>query len=290
MKFLRHTFRRQRPGVLLLEAVLGTALLVVFLGALAMAVYNGQGGTKAGGDRGRATQIANQTMDGARSIGLDNYATLYAAACSPTPCPKGVVFNQGTGKWEFQGTSTTTNGYTSALTVSIPSADDADTVKLSVTVSWNIGPNRAQSLALEGLFTNWRKKKDVGDWSGGINILGQYTAGVGANFDDVTVIGNYAYVGDAGNKNVLILNIKDLNNITSVGTIDLSGETPTSIAAKGTLLYVITNDAGGGYARAYNAQNPTSPTLLVKQAIPIQAGMTATSLAIAGDYLYVGAK
>jgi hypothetical protein len=61
-----------RPGVLLLEAALGTALLVVFLGALGVTVYKGQEGTKAGGDLIRATKLAEQTLEEAVFLNLNH--------------------------------------------------------------------------------------------------------------------------------------------------------------------------------------------------------------------------
>jgi hypothetical protein len=266
-------------------------LLVVFLGALGVTVYKGQEGTKAGGDLIRATKLAEQTLEGARDIGTRHYndgaGSLFSAVGAGN---KGVTLNPATGLWEFSGTQTTTDNYTTSLVVTQPSAGDTDTVDLTVTTTWFIAPNRPKSLTLTGRFTNWRQKKDVGNWGAGIQVLGQYNPGGTPDFNDVAVVGDYAYLTDGAGHSVTIVNIANVSAMSSPGSIDMGAVTPVAIAAKGTTLYIIGTDVSGSHVYAYNASNPTNPVLVASQDIPVIAGMNATSLVVAGDFLYVGAK
>lgn len=284
----------RRPGVLLLEAALGTGLLVIFLSALGVTVYRGQEGTKAGGDRIRATELAKQTLEGARDIGMRSYLTLTGALVGGT---RGVALNPTTGLWEFSGAETVTNDYTTKLTVTKPDPTDQNTLDLSVTTSWNISPNRPQSVTITGRFTNWQQNVVTGNWTS-IVELGQYQPGAlyTTNYTDVAVIGTHAYVANSAVNGLVtsidVLNFSNLSSITRVETIDLpSGETPVALAARGNLLYVITTSAGGSYVHAFDVSVPTSIGAAIATAtIPVAAGMNATSIAINGDYLYVGAK
>lgn len=291
--FLR---RSQRPGVLLLEAALGTGLLVLFLGALGVTIYRGQDTTKAGGDRIRAAKLAQQTIEGARDIGTRHFNDGPGSLTNAIGSPQGVVLNSETGLWQFSGTKTVDGLFSTSLTVTKPDANDPDTLDLAATTTWSSPAPRAQSLTIKARFTNWRQQKNVGDWGSTLQLLGRYNGG-SQQFSDVAVVGTTAYITNgAPANNVLIANLQGLDAtpttpITSPGVIDMSGQTPVAIASRGTTLYVLTHNGVNSEIRVYDGSfNPFAPAFVTSVVMPLTTGMQATSLAISGDFLYVGAK
>ena len=276
-----------------MEAALGTGLLVVFLSALGVTVYRGQAGTKAGGDRIRATKIAEQTIEGARDIGTRNFGPGANSLTSLVGAgTKGVELNSTTGLWEFVPISSTADRYTSKLTVTQPDASDPNALDLSVTTSWNISPNRSQTVTINGRVTNWKATKSVGNWSAGITQLGQYL-NAGESYSDVAIIGNYAYLTSNSSNTVTVL-----QNVTTPGSLGLAGTFPiggagvtaSAIVAKGTLLYVITSDAAAEVKMFNTTTSAVSPVAGPTYDVALDPGMVPTSLSIAGDFLYLGAR
>lgn len=285
---LRH--RPHHPGFLLIEAILGTSLLVIFLGALGMTIFKGEQGTKAGGDRIRATKLAEQTFEGARDLATRNFGpganSLTSAVGAGT---KGMALN-ASGVWTLSGSQTVSNGYTTKMTVTQPDVSDATVLDVSVTTSWNISPNRAQTVTLNGRLVNWKGSEPTGNWSG-ISQLGQYLNS-GGNYSCVAIIGNYAYLGSSSSNTITVLqNVNTPGSLSLAGTFTVgsSGDTTTAIVAKGNLLYILTTDSSAELKTYDTTPGATSPVAGPTYNV-VLTGLTPASIAVAGDFLFLGAQ
>src|SRR5437016_6022886 len=97
LRCARLRFRQGRPGVLLLELLLGLAVLLLFLGSAGLVLLNGQESTKAAGNRIRASEYSRLALEAARSIREENFAALTAGT-------HGFQIDPVTGKWALSGT------------------------------------------------------------------------------------------------------------------------------------------------------------------------------------------
>jgi hypothetical protein len=271
-----------RKGFLLLEAVLSIALFAIFLGAFGITIYEGQGQTKAGGDRKRAVNLATEAIEGTRSIAAKSYSSLSAGV-------HGVVISAATGQWSFQGTSTTaTGGYTTSVTVSALSGDRA---LVKAVTTWNRSPNRPQSLTMYTILGNWRTTKPTGNWGGAsLTPVGTYTYNYSASdpaFSDVAVTGSSAFLTttNATEPGLIIVNLPHLTSPTYAGQVNIGG-VGYALAIKGQVLYVLTS-ASTAEIKAYDISTPAAPTLLATYDLP--GSGAARAIAVAGDFLYVGA-
>lgn len=272
-----------RKGFLLLEAVLSIALFAIFLGAFGITVYEGQGQTKAGGDRKRAVDLATEALEGARSIAAKNFSSLTAGT-------HGVVVDSVTGQYKFSGTETTaTGGYVTSITVT---ALNTERSLVRATTTWNRSPTRPASLSMYTILSNWRAPKTTGNWGGAaLTPVGTYTydyAPVDPGFSDVAVTGSSAFLTSTNTSypGLTVVNLPHLNNPAFLAVEDIGGA-GYALAIRGTVLYVITGDANAE-VKAYDISTPATPTLLASYDLP--GSGAANSLAVAGDFLYVGAS
>lgn len=265
-----------RRGSLLLEAVLGIALFGMFLAATAVALLAGQEGTMGGGNRTRAVAIAHEGLEVARSVRDGSYSSLVNGTY-------GYGMNSSQ-RWVLSGTkSTRSGGY--VISVSLSSLA-ADWTQVSANVKWKHGYTKSGSIILQTQLTDWRGTDGPGTWSA-VTLDGSYVHSGTPYFNNVAVVGNYAYVtSDTSTNGLYIFNISNTASIPSPTTYSLSAAS-YGIAAKGRTLYVITNNATSEI-RAYNITTPTAPTLITSY--NLSGSSLATSLALRGDTLFVGAQ
>jgi hypothetical protein len=198
-----------------------------------------------------------------------------------------MAISNSTGLWTFSGSQTSLDGYTTKLTVTQPFPSDANTLDLSVTTSWNISPNRAQSVTLNGRLTNWKTTETTGNWST-ISQLGQYLNS-GGNYSDVAIIGDYAYLMSSSSSTITVLRyVTTPGSLALAGTFN-AGASVTGIAARGTMLYLLTTDSSAELKTFDTKTSATAPTAGPTYNLPLSS-VTPTALSIAGDFLYVTAR
>lgn len=270
---------KARPGVLLLEVLLGIAVFLLFLGAVGLVLLNGEESTKAAGDRVRAAEHAKQALEAARSIRAASFASL-------TPGTHGVRVNSATGKWELFGAQTPgSGGYTTTLTIAAVAADQ---VMLIAKTTWNISPARVGTVTLSTVLTDWEKSVQTGKWSNFV-LSGSYVHAGTPLFNDIAIAGSYAYVTSEVSSGGAGLYIFDIANPTApslAATQDI-GSARYGNVVRGATLYVLTGDAAGEL-KAYDiGANPTSPALLASYDLP--GSGQAKAVFIDGNRLLVGA-
>ncbi|MBI1812967.1 hypothetical protein HY285_00870 [Candidatus Peregrinibacteria bacterium] len=272
---------RSRPGTLLLDVILGIALFTIFLAALSRTLINGEEATEASGDRVRGTSIAQQAIEAAQSIRDQNFSLL-------TVGTHGVRVNSTTGKWEFNGSqSSSSGGYLTSVTVDSMSDDS---VFVTATTTWSRIPNRPGSVSLSMILSLWQKTLQIGNW-GTLTLTGSYVVAGGSTplFNDVALSGNYAYVSSetsGGGTGLYILDVSTPTNPVRVNSSFSLGYAGYAIAIRNSTLYVLTSDANGEI-KAYDISTPTSPVFLTSYDLP--GSGAAKALFIYGSKLYVGA-
>ncbi|MBI3618989.1 hypothetical protein HY213_03060 [Candidatus Peregrinibacteria bacterium] len=272
---------RSRPGTLLLDVILGIALFMIFLGALGTTLINGEEATEASGDRVRGTSIAQQAIEASQSIRDQDFSLL-------TVGTHGVRVNSTTGKWEFNGSqSSSSGGYLTSVTVD--SMSDGS-VFVTATTTWTRIPNRPGGVSLSMILSNWQKSLQIGNW-GTFTLTGSYivTGGGTPLFNDVALSGNFAYVSSetsGGGAGLYILDVSTPTNPVRVNSSFSLGYAGYAIAIRNSVLYILTSDANGEI-KAYDISTPASPVFLTSYDLP--GGGAAKALFIYGSKLYVGA-
>lgn len=271
-----------RKGFLLLEAVLSIALFAIFMGAFGITIYEGQGQTKAGGDRKRGVDLTVEALEGVRAIAAKDFLLL-------TPGTHGVKVNAVTGQWSLDGASqTATGGYVTSVTLS---AAGTNILARAVT-TWNRSPTRPQSVTMYTMLSNWRTTRPVGNWGGAaLTPIATYTydyaPGVDPGFSDVAVTGSSAFLTstNASYPGLTIVDLPHLNAPEFENTKDIGG-VGYAMAVRSDVLYVLTSDADAEI-KAYDISTPGSPSLLATYNLP--GSGAARAIAVDGDFLYVGA-
>jgi Tfp pilus assembly protein PilV len=271
--------RRQQQGFLILEVMLGIALLVLFISAIGYTLLYGQENTIAGGDRVRATYITEKAIEAARAIRDASYSSLTAGN-------HGVYVNPATDKWSLTGsTLVSSGGYTTMLTVS---SVTSDWLRLSAQTKWKHGYPRSGSVLITSELTNWRSTASIGNWSS-ITVQGTYTDGGTPNFNEIAVAsGGYAFVTSASANGLYVIDIRNLASPTRINSSFDLGTAGYGITIIGEVAYVITGD-NSQEIRAYDIASPSTfdaPQLLGSYNIP--GSGRARSIAVSGDKIYVG--
>lgn len=279
---LRTKRRASAPGFLLIEVLLGLAVFAIFMGGIGLTILLGQDTTVAGGDRIRAAALTEQALEGARNIRDDDFNRL-------TTGSHGIVINSS-GQWVMSGSAVrTTDGYRTFVTISTVSGGWLQVVART---DWKHGRGRSGSVLLTGEITNWRNAPNVGNWSS-LTLEGGYTDAGTPLFNDIAVLGNYAYVSSetsAGGVGLYVFDISNLASPTRVSSAFFLGTAGYQLIAAGTTLYILTGDVNGEL-RAYDISAPTSldgSDLLDDYNLP-GSGLGA-SLTLDGTTLYVGAR
>ncbi|MDB4978880.1 MAG: hypothetical protein JWM56_1066, partial [Candidatus Peribacteria bacterium] len=146
---------RQRKGFLLLEVLIGIALLSAFIGGVSWVMLNGQQSTDSAIDRQRAAYLAEAGLEVARTIRDKDFSLLTVGG------PYGYQLTSGT--WELAGTETIQDGYSTRLVIEPISIGKR--VKVTATTTWKFGNKRGGTVALSTELSNWRVQRQFGDWT-----------------------------------------------------------------------------------------------------------------------------
>lgn len=226
--------RRRRSGFLLMEVLLGITVFSLFVGAVGTTLLYGQENTIMAGDRIRATQLAQRSLDAGRSMRDTSFASL-------TPGTHGVWVDRTTKKWAFSGSSVTTSGgYIVQLTVTQLAAD---WVRLDAQTKWKHGYNRSGSVLLSTDLTDWSLPLTVGDWSG-MTEQGSWTAAGTPILHGMALSNTTMFIGSeyAAGRGLYVLDISNLAAPQRIASSFDLGFTGYDVLVRGMRLYVLTSD------------------------------------------------
>jgi hypothetical protein len=270
-----------RSGFLLLEVLVGIAIFSVFLTGVGLTLLYGQESSVMGGDRVRAGHAALRALEAARSVRDGSFSSLSAGT-------HGVAVGSN-GKWRFSGSVVTVSGgYVTNVTVTSLASD---WVRLAASTKWKHGYARSGSVLLTTELTDWRSARSTGDWST-LTLQGSYVDGATPLFNDIAVRGNYAFVTSdtsSGGAGLYVFDISSLSAPARVANSFSLGTAGYGLAIKGNTLFVVTGDATQEI-RAYDIASPaTLAAGNLRGSYNLSGSSLATSLAVEGPTLYVGA-
>ena len=238
---------KQRPGILLIDILIGISVFTVIVGGLMSGLAYSHRSVISSGERIRAVYFAEEALEAVRSIrdqGFDNL----------TDGTHGVV-RQG-GLWTFSGTEAVTgSGFTTSATVTTV-ATDRKTVIAST--HWDFGPNRNGTVELSTEVTNWRKDITPGDWTS-ITLEGAYTAEDTPLFNAAVAVDDYLYVTSEtsdGGDGLYVFDISDTSNPTRVADSYTLSDPGYAITEYGGYLFVVIGD--GTEVNVYDISTPSS--------------------------------
>lgn len=273
---------RMRSGSLLLEAILAIGVFGLFLAAVGLTLLYGQENSISGGDRVRGISMAQEVLEASRSVRDVGFSPI-------TVGQHGIALDANQ-RWSLSGTqSTRSGGYVVDVTVT---SLGSDWVRLQARSRWKHGYTRSGSVLLTTELTDWRAAHPPGDWSSAVLEGSAVDAGTPL-FNGVAVAGDYAYVTSetsGGGAGLYVFDISSMASPVRVASAFTLGAAGYGVAVKGKTLYVVTGDAGAE-VRAYDVSSPTtlaSGNLLASY--NLSGSSLATSLALRGSLLYVGAQ
>jgi len=171
---------KTNKGFSIIEVILAAAIFVIFSGGAVALVLHSFSSTRLAKEQLIANNYASEGIDAVKSIGNQSYASLVNTV--------GVgVSVTGGGVWTFSGTNNTFDKYTRVITVSDVQRDgsnnvvasggtlDANTKKITSTVTWNFSPNRNKTITLTSYITNWQAT--IIQTFGGMLVYADTTAG-----------------------------------------------------------------------------------------------------------------
>lgn len=238
---------KNNQGFTLVEILLATALLSLFLAAVTASFVYGLRGVAWGSDRVRAVFLAEEGLAAVQNIRDTGFSGL----------SDGTFGLSSTGsQWAFSGSSDTTDIFTRQLIIS---SVDANTKSLISTVTWPKSAASAGSVSLVSRLTNWIANTVVG-WSVPFQAR-IYDASGSQNGWKVQISGDYAYlVRSGGSPDFLIIDITDPLAPGLIGSLNL-GSNPTNIAVSGNYAYV-TGSSNTLELRIIDISVPSSPAIV----------------------------
>ena len=254
---------KNRLAFSVIEVMLAAALFVIISTGVILALIGGVQANRSGSEQTVATQFAVAGLEAVRSIKNRDFALL-----TNTSGPG--VARDVNGVWVWNASNNIMENYSRAITISSVNRDgsgnivasggvvDADTKKVTSTVTWTAGVGRNNSVILSDYLTNWRKSIN-GNWA---VITQEGTLDLTGNSDGwrVDVSGNYAYIiRNATTANFYVVDISNPTLPIILGTLNLAG-TPKDVHVLGNYAYVASTD-NNSELQIVNVTAPAAPTL-----------------------------
>ncbi|MFH1253109.1 MAG: prepilin-type N-terminal cleavage/methylation domain-containing protein [Candidatus Uhrbacteria bacterium] len=262
--------QQNNKGFSLVEILLATALLSLFLAAVTAAFVYGLRGVEWAGDRARAVFLAEEGLAAVQNIRDERFINL----------SDGVFGLSSSGaQWTFNGSSDTTEKFIRQLSIS---SVDADTKNITSTVTWPKSAVSNGSVSLVTRLTSWLANTASG-WSAMVQS-GTYDASGSQDGWKVQIAGNYAYlIRSGGSPDFLVINITNPLAPTLEGSVNV-GSSATNIAVAGNFAYV-TGASNTLELRIVNITTPSAPTIVGSY----NAVGTANALgvAVSGNIVYM---
>ncbi len=264
-----------RPGFLLVEALIGIAVFVLFAGAVGGTLFYGQENTIMAGERIRGTSASMRALEAARAIRDGAFSSLAAGTY-------GVQIG-ATGMWEFVASpQTVTGSYTTTVTVT---ASGSTWRNVSARTTWKRGYARSGAVLISTDIIDWRTATSLGDWRSP-TVEGTFAPGGSPLFTRAAVGDSMLYVGSADATGLYVLNIANTASPVRIASSFSIGTTVYDVAVRGDRLYVITDDSNAEL-KVYDIADPNAPTAVTT--VNLQGSGRGRSVAITDQFLLVGA-
>lgn len=139
-----------KPGFSLAEIILSIAVFALVGTIIISAFIYGRQATQQAGDRSRAAELTNETMEAVRNIANPSYSNLGNYSNGTT-----YYLTTAGNQWQLTTTPNTVDGiYTRTITF----ADGPNgSREITVNVGWQITPQRTGSVSAKSYLANWRQ-------------------------------------------------------------------------------------------------------------------------------------
>ncbi len=306
-------------GFSLVEVVLATALVGLFLSACSVGLVYGVRSTKEAGRKQQAMYFAEEGLVAVQNIRDAAYTDLVNGTWGLA-----ITGNQ----WNLSGESDTNGLFTRAVTIT-----ESDAIKKQVTstVTWADTSRKIQTISLVTYFSDWISASSSawisGVFSGSIDLAGDqdllkidtvenYAYAIrdmsgSANFlifdvsipaapttvgsmtlnavpSNIVVSGNYAYVSSANNSQELqIIDIAIPSMPTLAGSYNASGNADAKgVAISGSEAYLVREQGADKEFLVMNITTPSAPTLTGS----LDLSGTGNEVAISEGYAYIASS
>lgn len=262
-----------------MEVLLGIAIFALFVSAVGYVLLYGQESTIMSGDRIRAVQFTERSLEGARSMRGASFASITAGQ-------HGLWVNGTTKQWAFTGSEVImSGGYITSLTVMSVAPD---WVRLSALTKWKHGYNRSGAVLITSELTDWRTTRNIGNWSS-ITLDGSYTDGGTPQFIDIAIYsGSYVFVGARSTAGIYVFNTVDTTSPTRINSSFSLGYGVHDMVILDSFLIVATDDSSAEI-KVYDISSPaTFSAANLVASMNVQGSTRVRSLAVSGDMLYAG--
>jgi Tfp pilus assembly protein PilV len=262
------------PGFGLVEILVALGLFLIMITGGSLILSQSLTTNQLGAEETYADQYAQEGIEAVRSIKNRNMASIVAGTYG--------LSNAGN-QWNFSGSSDTRNGYTRQVVISegrrtgnqlVNSGGtvDPDLFKVTVNVTWNFRPTRANTVTQTSYLTNFRKNiTPPGNWALP-SANGSYDASGNTDGRRIATSGNYAYmIRSSGAPDFFVINITNPAAPTLAGSTSV-GNAATNIFVAGSFAYV-TGTSNTQELRIVNISNPAAPTVVGTYNAPGNADM-----------------
>lgn len=268
------TVLRLRRGALLVEIMLGIALIALYLTASSTVLITGQEDTIAAGDRVRGVSVLQQAMGGVHTIRERGFSYLSNGVSGIT--------QTGTGQWVFSGSSIT---FGSGIHVSLTmSGIGADAMAVRGRAAWKHGIHQSGSVIMSQRFTDWRRDFVLGDWSG-LNLVTSLVQSGSPDFVSAVLYGDILYAMGGGG--LYLYDVSDPANPVRVNSSFSLGHGAIDAVSRGNFLYILTEDTSEEI-KVYDRSN--APTLTKVYGYNLQGSARALDIDVSGDILYISTR
>ncbi len=141
-----HANNKKRPGYVLVDVLLGLALLAIIIVFAVPAYIYGQEAVQLSGKRQRALNYANAGLEAVRGLRDASYDNIINGTYGLATSSSGFILN---------GTSDTDGEFTRQIVIS--DGDTPDRKDITANVTWNQNAQRSGTISLETRLNNWAK-------------------------------------------------------------------------------------------------------------------------------------
>ncbi len=170
-----------QKGQFTIEVILASALFMIFSVGIVSVVLQGLDANRVSNETIIANSYASEGIEAVRSMRNQSFGNLVSTTSA------GLV-RTGGNVWGFGGTNNAFTKYTRSIAVLSVNRDasgnivatggtlDPNTKKITSTVTWNVSPQRNNSIVLTTYLTNWRSTP--ASCTAYCQGLGNYTTGI----------------------------------------------------------------------------------------------------------------
>ena len=262
---------KDRNGFSLVEAIIATALVGLFLSACSLGLSYGVRSTKEAGRKQQAIYFAEEGLAAVQNIRDAAYTNLTDGTWGLT-----TAGNQ----WDLSGASDVNGLFTRAVTIA---SFGATAKQVTSSVTWNDTSTKAQTISLTTYLSDWLSAA-TSPWTGAL-FAGSIDLSGNQNLLKIYSVGNYAYaVRDvSGSANFFIFDVSVSAAPTTVGSITLNN-TPSNIVVLGGYAYVSSSD-NSQELQIVNISTPSAPVLA--GSYNASGNANANGIAISGTTAYL---